>query len=108
MSENKEPLVLTENTPESEILALQQHGQKVADAKAVIRPKRSERLKIRSLGVFEKADPIHSNDVEFIKKCQANGNLSVTLNGPLEAPSAKAEKAADSAANPAAPASAKK
>ena len=78
---------MSDTSKDSEFKAQQQQGAKLPDFKAVIRPKRAGKLVVKSLDTtFEQADPIHTNDVAFIKKCQGNGNLVVALNGPLDPP----------------------
>lgn len=76
---------MSETTKDSEIKALQATNKSVPEYRAVISPKKAEKLIIPSLGTFLKDDPTHTNDEDLIAGAQKNGNLNVVINYELEA-----------------------
>lgn len=86
---------MSETVKDSEIKQKILRGEKTQDYAAVIRPKKAQRLVVRSLGAFEKDNPTHTNDPKLIAASKENGNLIVTGDVPESKAKAKSDDKAD-------------
>ena len=65
-----------ETVKDSEVKQQLRSGVPLPDYKAVIRPKKANKLIVPGLGEYDNDNPIHTNNDKLIKGCKANGNIS--------------------------------